>query len=136
MNRLVEDGVLPGLDAAIEKCGALSEQEPTLGKWCPSRQAADAAPRSLYVKRKVINAADIIAWAKGQGFETTLPADHLHGTITCSPVDWMAMGSAWEDEVKIPRGGPRLMERFEELFASNMSWITPSKAAYHHPLRR
>ncbi|WP_443726244.1 hypothetical protein [Rhizobium mongolense] len=45
-------------------------------------------------------------------------------TITYSrtPVDWMAMGSAWDDEVKIPRGGPRLMERFGELFASNMSW--------------
>ncbi|MEX2693691.1 hypothetical protein [Rhizobium mongolense] len=37
-----------------------------------------------------------------------MPADDLHVTITYSRthVDWMAMGSAWDDEVKIPRGGP------------------------------
>jgi hypothetical protein len=52
-----------------------------------------------------------------------LPADDLHVTITYSltPVDWMAMGSAWDDEVTIPMD-PRPMERFGELFASNMSW--------------
>jgi len=47
-------------------------------------------------------------------------------TITYSrqPVDWLQMGSTWEDEVKIPRGGARLMEKFGEarvlVFASNM----------------
>jgi hypothetical protein len=59
-------------------------------------------------------------------FKTTLPADDLHVTITFSrtPVDWMQMGSAWDDEIKISAGGPRLMEKFGEarvlLFASNM----------------
>lgn len=140
-NRLVEDGVLPGLDAAIEEYGTIEEQEPSEEELAAAaaaqtaanaqtprmqRTANDAAPRTLYVSRKVINSADIIAWAKGQGFKTTLPADDLHVTITFSrtPVDWMEMGSAWDDEVKIPRGGPRLMEQFGEarvlLFASNM----------------
>lgn len=89
----------------------------------------DAAPRTLYVHRKVKNAAAIIAWAKEQGFSTTLPADDLHVTIAFSrnPVDWMKAGSDWESEVKVPEGGPRLMERFGDatvlLFASSsLSW--------------
>lgn len=49
---------------------------------------------------------------------------YLHVTITFSrtPVDWMQMGSAWDDEIRISAGGPRLMEKFGEarvlLFAS------------------
>lgn len=107
-------------------------------------QTADAAPRTLYVRRDVANAAEIIAWAKGQGFKTTLPADDLHVTIAYSrnPVDWMAMGSAWDDEVKIPKGGPRLMEKFGEarvlLINSNMlrwrhSEMVEAGATWDHP---
>jgi hypothetical protein len=154
VNTFVEDGALPGLDAAIEEHGALSEQEPdddeqraAVGEE-PKEKAkpvtADAAPRTLYVSRKVLNADEIIAWAKGQGFKTTLPADDLHVTITFSrtPVDWMKMGSTWEDEVKIPRGGARLMEKFGEahvlLFVSNMlSWrhdeMVDRGASWDHP---
>lgn len=116
-NRLVVDGVLPGLECRGRGTGA-SEQ--SLPPQHPQRVRQTARPPTplhgrCNVSRKVINAVD-----KGQGFETTLPADDLHVTITYSrtPVDWMAMASAWDDEVKIPRGGPRLMERF----ASNMSW--------------
>ncbi|TAV48434.1 DUF1073 domain-containing protein [Rhizobium leguminosarum] len=157
VNRLVEDGVLPGLDAAMEEYGKLSEQEPSEEELAAAaaanqnqpptnqrRAANDAVPRTLYVSRKVINAAEIIAWAKEQGFKTTLPADDLHVTITFSraPVDWMEMGSAWDDEVKIPRGGPRLMEKFGEarvlLFASNMlQWrhreMVELGASWDHP---
>ncbi|MBA9034943.1 anti-CBASS protein Acb1 family protein [Rhizobium leguminosarum] len=159
VNRLVEDGVLPGLDAAIEEYGKLSEQEPSDEELAAAaaaqaaataqptrmqRAANDAAPRTLYVSRKVLNADEIIAWAKGQGFKTTLPTDDLHVTITFSrkPVNWMEMGSAWDDEVKIPRGGPRLMEKFGEarvlLFASNMlQWrhreMVELGASWDHP---
>ncbi|OJF97588.1 anti-CBASS protein Acb1 family protein [Pararhizobium antarcticum] len=141
VNRLVEDGVLPGLEDAVDEFGEIGEQEPSEAEMAaaaatqiakqpvvpPLKQAAnDAAPRTLYVRRDVLNAADIIAWAKGQGFATTLPADDMHVTITFSraPVDWMEMGSTWDDEVKVPRGGARLMEKFGEarvlLFNSNM----------------
>lgn len=155
VNRLVEDGVLPGLDAAIEEYGKLSEQEPSDEELAaaivpqaaakpPPMATADAAPRTLYVRRDVLNTAEIIAWAKGQGFKTTLPAGDLHVTITYSrtPVDWMEMGSTWEDEVKIPRGGARLMERFGEarvlLFNSNMlRWrhdeMVDKGASWDHP---
>ncbi|KQY20242.1 phage portal protein [Rhizobium sp. Root483D2] len=138
VNRLVEDGVLPGLEEAVDEFGEIGEQEPSDEELAaaaanqntpaePQRLAAnDAAPRTLYVRRDVLNAAEIIAWAKGQGFKTTLPADDMHVTITFSrnPVDWMEMGSTWDDEVKVPRGGARLLEKFGEarvlLFNSNM----------------
>lgn len=132
-NQLVEDGFYPGLDQAMsdtDKVGGfdLGEEDDTTepGNEEKPQQTKDAEPRTLYVSRKVVNADDIIAWAKKQGFKTTLPADDLHVTITFSrtPVDWMEMGSAWDEEMKIPRGGARLMEKFGEarvlLFSSNM----------------
>lgn len=142
-NQMIESGFYPGLDQAMEETG----EDFDLGDDDPEddpMQANDAAPRTLYVRRDVLNAAEIIAWAKGQGFKTTLPADDMHVTIAFSrtPVDWMAVGSTWEDEVKIPRGGARLMEQFGEarvlLFNSNMlKWrheeMKEKGATWDHP---
>lgn len=141
ISRIEEDGNLPGLAAAVEEYGDLEDNEPSEEELAAAaaqaannnqqqRQAAnDAAPRTLYVSRKVANAADLIAWAKAQGFKTTLPADDLHVTIAFSrtPVDWMKIGEAWQSELKLAAGGPRLMERFGEarvlLFkASELGW--------------
>jgi hypothetical protein len=46
--------------------------------------------RTLYVNRPLLNSADIVKWAKEQGFAKTLAADDLHVTIAYSkrPVDW------------------------------------------------
>lgn len=159
INRLVEDGNLPGLAEAVEEFGAIGEQEPTeeeLAAAAGAQQAAntknvtrmqqaanDAAPRTLYVSRKVVNAADLIEWAKGQGFKTTLPADDLHVTIAFSrtPVDWMKVGESWASELKVAAGGPRLMERFGEasvlLFkAAELDWrhenIKAAGASWDH----
>jgi hypothetical protein len=84
----------------------------------------DATPRTLYVRRDVINAKEILTWARSQGFGKSgakqLTADDLHVTITFSrtPVDWMKMGSAtdfgsYDDkgELFVPPGGPRMLER-------------------------
>lgn len=133
VNTFIEDNALPGLEAAIDEYGKLSEQEEdeddqqaALGVPAnandPLEQqrqrlaANDAAPRTLYVQRKVKNAAEIIRWAKSQGFDTTLPADDLHVTIAYSrtPVDWMKVGESWAPELKVGPGGPRLMEQFGE----------------------
>src|SRR5690606_9683110 len=156
VNELVEQGVLPGLETAIEGYGTLAEQEEdeeeiaAAALPAPREQieAADAAPRTLYVRRDVMNAAQIIAHFKAQGFETTLPADDMHVTITFSrqPVDWMKMGDNWSDNGKggltIPAGGPRLMERFGDatvlLFASSsLSWrhedMKRNGASWDHP---
>ncbi|MBD9519297.1 DUF1073 domain-containing protein [Ensifer sp. ENS02] len=143
VNTFIEDGSLPGLEAAIDEHGKLSEQEPdedeqraAVGEE-PKEKAkpitGDAAPRTLYVRRDVLNAAEITAWAKAQGFETV--QDGLHVTIihTRTPLDWIQVGQAGEwssdedGEMTIAPGGPRLMERFGEAvvlqFASSrLTW--------------
>jgi len=160
ISRIEEDGNLPGLAAAVEEYGDLEENEPSAEELAAAaaatraantnnvtrmQQAAnDAAPRTLYVSRKVVNAAEIIAWAKGQGFKTTLPADELHVTIAYSrdPVDWMKVGESWAGELKVAAGGPRLMERFGDarvlLFkAAELDWrhenIKAAGASWDHP---
>lgn len=148
ISRIEEDGNLPGLAAAVEEYGDLEENEPTEEELAAAaatqaanssnvtrmQQAAnDAAPRTLYVSRKVINAADLIAWAKGQGFKSTLPADDLHVTVMYSPtaVDWMKAGQdIWNNDgtLLIPPGGPRVLSQFGggaivlEFASASLSW--------------
>ncbi len=108
------------------------------GTTVPARRAAndaatgffaDAAPRPLYVQRKLLNGAALIAWAKENGFKSTLSADDLHVTVLYSKtaVDPLKLGNAWgeddEGRVRVKPGGPRAIERFGEnavvlLFAS------------------
>lgn len=146
VNELVEDGSLAGLETAIEEYGKLSEQDgegddeaaalsPLKGQQPNPIIANDAAPRTLYVQRKLLNAAEFIAWAKSQGFETTTPADDLHVTIAYSrrPVDWMKVGETWSNgddgKLTIAPGGARLVEPLGDkgavvlLFnSSELSW--------------
>jgi len=127
VNRLVEDGVLPGLDAAIEQYGTLAEQEPSEDELAAAaatqaannnnvtrmQQAAnDAAPRTLYVRRDVLNRADILAWAKEQGFTDVVPDLHVTVIHSRTPVDWFEMGESWSPRLEISAGGPRQMEAF------------------------
>lgn len=155
-NRMIESGRWPGLEQAIEESTLELElpdpDEDEDDYDASTRQAAnDAAPRTLYVRRDVLNAAEIIAHFKAQGFTTTLPADDMHVTITFSrqPVDWMKMGENWSDNGKggltIPAGGPRLMDAFGQngeakvlLFSSSaLSWrheeMKRNGATWDHP---
>lgn len=106
-------------------------------------------PKALYVRRDVLNAKEIIAWAKGQGLETTLPADDMHVTVCFSrkPVDWLAAGrrgeelSAWDGERRIMALGPEgeaivlqfrsevLHRRWAEFLAAGATWDWPE----YHP---
>ncbi|PYB80803.1 hypothetical protein DMX03_25285 [Pseudomonas koreensis] len=143
VNLLVELSVMPGLEAAIEKFGRElpdgDDDEADLPGTAADQPVAkkaitDAAPRSLYVSRKVINGAEIIAWAKSQGFESTVPAADLHVTVAYSrnPVDWMKVGESWsgdgKGQLKIAPGGARLIDKFGEgavvlLFnSSELAW--------------
>lgn len=144
-NLLVENSVLPGLEAALETHGREVPEDPALAaaavaptapaarKQPAKKKVADAAPRTLYVSRSVTNAAEIVKWAKAQGFKKTLKAADLHVTIAFSrdPVDWMKVGSSWSGGsngvVTVAPGGARLMEKFGAatvlLFnASELSW--------------
>lgn len=122
VNAFVEDGALPGLEAAIEEYGSLAEQEPSEEDLAAAavsangaqqnRQAAnDAAPRTLYVRRDVINKADITRWAKSQGFTDIVPDLHVTIAYSRTPVDWFKVGTSWTDHVEISTGGPRQMDR-------------------------
>lgn len=132
-NLLVEQSVMPGLEAAVEEFGRPDEDEEDDAPPATS-VIKDAAPRTLYVQRKVTNADEILAWAKSQGFESTLPAGELHVTIAYSTqlVDWMKVGESWSGDskglLKIAPGGARLIEKFGEgavvlLFnSSELAW--------------
>lgn len=126
VNELVEQGVLPGLEQKVAEYGTLYEQEDLAARQTdpddvlppPNAEVADAKPRTLYVRRDVINASEIIAHFKAQGIETTLPADDLHVTIAFSrePVDWIEVGESWSGSerngnLEITPGGARVMER-------------------------
>lgn len=150
VNELTEQGVLPGLEQKIEEYGTLAEQEPSLeeqvaaltleqaakGNDPDQKQVAkDAAPRTLYVRRDVLNADEITAWAKGQGLETVQEGLHVTIIHTRTPLDWIKVGQAGEwlsgdgddGKLTISPGGPRLMERFGDAvvlqFASSrLTW--------------
>ena len=159
---LIEEGYLPGLEAALdeipedERWGVepdLSLDPVNSGKEVDPASAGqggetpdtppavpnttDAAPRPLYVRRDLLNAADLIAWAKANGLETTLPADQMHVTVLYSrtAVDPMAMGETWGSETDVglivKEGGPRALERFGEgaLVLQFASWILTSRHA-------
>ena len=142
-NRLLEGGRFPGLDAALEaaKMEAEALEEPgadddpneppepanendvreleragAVGRDMALTLLVDARPRTLYVQRKLLNAGDLVKWAKAQGFETTLPADELHVTVLFSRdrVDWLKAGTDWNEndngELVVPAGGARIVE--------------------------
>ena len=127
-NELIEDGTLAGLEAASKKYGTLADQkddeedeEAALGitpaangdnplvERAKRMAANDAAPRSLYVRRDVLNRADIERWARSQGFTDIVPDLHVTIAYSTKPVDWFAVGTSWSDKVEIGAGGPRQM---------------------------
>ncbi len=116
---LVENSVMPGLESALEEFGS-EVPEDERDEEGGTTKLQDAAARTLYVSRKVLNTGAIIDWAKAQGFETTLPAEDLHVTVAYSktPVDWMAVAQAWTNKpngnLTSSAGGPRMVEQFGE----------------------
>jgi len=140
-NRMIESGRWPGMDEALEE----SKVDPDLTLGDPdetetgeeaetTRQiAADAAPRTLYVRRDVLNADEIEKWAKAQGFATVQSGLHVTIIHTRTPLDWIKVGQAgeWSSEgdgkMTIAPGGPRLMERFGDAIvlqfaSSRLTW--------------
>jgi len=79
---------------------------------------AKADPQTLYIRRPLLNADEVIKWAKDQGFKTTYPADEMHVTVCYSktPVDWMKAGETWgsdpDGNLTVRPGGPRQMAAF------------------------
>lgn len=144
-NLIIEDGMLPGFEAALEEAAAEMEAEASLDvdeDDDPSmtaeertararRNVADATPKTLYVRRDVLNAAEIAAWARGQGFTDIVTDMHVTLIASRTPVDWIKMGTPWsgeDGELVIGKGGPRVVEPLGKaaavlLFAStDLQW--------------
>ena len=150
VNQLVEDGTYPGLEQIIEEQDAMEEEglgstdpaeldpedpegETLTGDSFSKRLISDARPRTLYVRRDVLNGADIVRWAKQNGFKTTLPANEMHVTIAYSraPVDWAKAGEAFgqddKGQLRVRPGGMRLVEKLGDatvllISSSELSW--------------
>lgn len=152
VNSFVEAGDLPGLEDAIEEYGNLAEQEDdeedilaaagAIAKRTqkaalfapPAKAANDAQPKTLYVRRDVLNAAAITRWAASQGLTDILPDLHVTICYSKEPIDWIKAGNATEwgndtdGKLTIPKGGPRVVEPLGNMsavlmFASSaLSW--------------
>lgn len=147
VNAMVETGDLPGLEAAMEEYGRLSEQDDeddaeALPPPALPTAVNDAAPRTLYVQRKLLNAADLISWAKEQGFETTTPADDMHVTVAFSraAVDWMKAGETWsgdkDGKLTVQPGGARLVEKLGDKGAVVLLFNSSDLSWRHEAIRR
>lgn len=112
-----------------------------------ARRAEDAEPRTLYVRRQILNPTAILEWARAAGFKSTLPGEDLHVTIAYSktPVDWGkfdpvtddlaneagAPGRAVErlgadgEAVVLRFSSPALEARWREFSAGGASWDWP-----------
>lgn len=146
VNRIVEDGNLPGLAEAIDEFGEIGEQEPSEEELAaataaanqntpvqPQKRAAnDAAPRTLYVRRDVLNRADFVRWANEQGFTDIVPDLHVTIAYSETPVDWFSVGESWSPKLEISAGGPRQMEAFGEDGKYKALLITASELVWRH----
>jgi phage-related protein (TIGR01555 family) len=159
-NMLTEDGVLPGFDAALAAAPDMSlggtepppaanentvqqmQQQGAITADQAVKLLTDAEPRSLYVQRKLLNADEVIAWAKGQGFETTLAGADMHVTVAYSrqPLDWMKVGSSWSDDAKgqleVRPGGARIVERLGDKGAVVLLFASSELCWRHEDIKR
>jgi hypothetical protein len=116
--------------------------EPVEEEEADEKQASFAAddPRPLYVYRRLLNAEALMAWAREQGFTSTIPPDQMHVTVAYSrrPVNWFGLGTAWGDERNRLRveGGPRMVEQLGEEGAVVLHFSDDRLDGRHREMRR
>lgn len=114
-SQLIESGRHSGVEAAYADANADLDIDP-IDAPEEAQTLTDAAPRPLYVQRKLKNTNEFTKWAKDQGFNDLTPDNELHVTVLYSreAVDWMAMGETWngndKGEITVQPGGARLVE--------------------------
>jgi 8-oxo-dGTP pyrophosphatase MutT (NUDIX family)/S-adenosylmethionine/arginine decarboxylase-like enzyme len=142
--------VIASQPAARKPPKAPAHKNPTKTSARDARKAAgggestDSSPlRTLYVRREVKNADDLAAWAKQNGFSTTLTPEDMHTTVAFSrmAVDWDEMPPSAVPEV-IVGGGNRSIARLGDaivlIFESpELSWraqeLQEAGASWDHP---
>lgn len=127
-NQLTESGFYPGLEQMIEDNGGLDidldppNTDPVAAGLLPApavvpptqpvKPVTDALPRTLYVRRDVVNTKAITDWARAQGFTEIVPDLHVTVVYSRTPVDWFKVGESWSSKLEIAAGGPRAIEQF------------------------
>ena len=78
---------------------------------------ANAAPRSVYIRRDVINIKEITEWAKSQGFKKVIKDLHVTLAHSRNEIDWMTISAASnfgmsgdDGTMEVPPGGARIVE--------------------------
>lgn len=165
-NKMIESGRWPGCEAAFEANPDVPEEEadPDAGKTMAELAAekaaalqgvgaitgdqatmlmADARPRTLYVSRRLVNAAELLAWAKGQGIPEPMDAGSLHVTVCYSktPLDWLKVEAEdWNQEkdgtITVPPGGARIVERLGDKGAVVLLFSSSRLAWRHEQIMR
>lgn len=147
LNRMTESGQYPGIEAAIaesteddgvkdpDEQEALEIERMTLAAQRRPIAANDATPRTLYVRRDVINSSEISKWAKSQGLSDIVTDMHVTIVYSQAPIDWIKAGNAseWGDKngrVEIAAGGPRAVEPLGNMAAVLM--FASSQLCWRH----
>jgi hypothetical protein len=103
--------------------------------------------KTLYIQRKLLNADDLIAWAKANGFKDIESPNEMHVTVAFSRrhIDWDTVGNSC-DTVAIPPGqdqrsvqelgaegavvlrfeSTQLQQRWKQIYNDGASWDYPS----------
>lgn len=165
LNQLVEDGTYPGLEDAMaeaEDDGVLEYDPEAQAQFAAAaaasgkrdgdkdgiyNESADAEPRTLYVRRDVVNREEILAWAR-KWFDDPL-VDDLHVTVVYSrnKLDWakiredsgLSYGPAAPEGVEVPEGGMyvppggmRMVERLGRGGEAVVLMFTSSALCWRH----
>lgn len=106
--------MVPGMRPGANGGPAINDNAIGKARAAATAFAADD-PAPLYVSRQLTNAAEVLAWARGQGFTDLMDAADLHVTVLYSrtPVDWFAMDDRWgmrQDVLQVAPGGARKVE--------------------------
>jgi hypothetical protein len=130
--RWVKEGDIS--DEQLAETGSL--QEPEQGRKKRKRQTVTKkeGPKTLYVNRPLMNAADVIAWAKEQGFKSAQKPEDMHVTLCYSkqPFDWDHLEP--DAGAVMVKGGPRAIQQFNK-GAVVLEFDSPDLAAEHQGFR-
>lgn len=140
---MIEEGYLPELELALsempddERYGLapdLKGGDPDLPAGEVSVPANDAAPRTLYVSRPVLNRDELQRWATEQGLGELQPDLHVTIAYSRQPIDWMKIEGDWNQEddgkIEIAPGGVRIVEPLGDRTAVLL--FTASRLAWRH----
>lgn len=149
-----DDGWNPDEDPDMDQVWQPATMAPVNAEAAPPAkpEMKSSTPRSLYVSRSLKNGAELIRWARSQGFKNTVAAEDLHVTLVYSKVaiDWMSIQRSWNPndngELIIPPGGPRLVEAMSsahgaavalKFVSAELEWrheqIIEAGATHDHP---